>query len=106
MEPPTDPLAMPGVVQLTLQPGETVFYNSNILHCATYSSAERRATLHASMGSVKGESTRARNVLQHGLNWMKEDTFREGLTEKGKAMLDRLVTMQEKAVDVGYSLTG
>ncbi|GLB42758.1 putative phytanoyl-CoA dioxygenase (PhyH) [Lyophyllum shimeji] len=106
MEPPTDPLAMPGAVQLTLQPGETVFYNSNILHCATYSSAQRRATLHANMGNVKGGATRARNVLQHGLTWMKGDTFREGLTEKGKAMLDRLIAMQEKAGDVGYSLAG
>ncbi|KAF8063387.1 hypothetical protein FPV67DRAFT_241108 [Lyophyllum atratum] len=106
MEPPTDPLEMPGSVQLTLQPGETVFYNSNILHCATYSAAERRATLHGTIGNVKGGSMRARNVLQHGLNWMKEDTFREGLNEKGKAMLDRLIAVQKQAADVGYSLSG
>ncbi|KAG6833351.1 hypothetical protein H0H87_008527 [Tephrocybe sp. NHM501043] len=106
MEPPTDPLDMPGAVQLTLQPGETVFYNSNILHCATYKSAEKRATLHANMGNVKGGSTRARNVLQHGLNWMKEERFREGLNEKGKTMLDRLIAMKESVVDVGYSLSG
>jgi len=106
MEPPKDPMDMPGAVRLTLEPGETVFYNSNILHCATYSSADPRATLHANMGNVKGGSTRARNVLQHGLNWMKEDGFREGLNDKGKAMLDRLIAMQKKSVDVGYSLSG
>ncbi|KAG5643843.1 hypothetical protein DXG03_009574 [Asterophora parasitica] len=89
---------MPGAVRLTLEPGETVFYNSNILHCATYDSAEQGATLHANMGSVNGGSTRACNVLQHRLKWMKEDAFREGLDEKGKRMFDRLVRMQKKAV--------
>ncbi|KAF5375833.1 hypothetical protein D9615_008237 [Tricholomella constricta] len=109
MEPPTDPHAMPGSLRLTLEPGETVFYNSNILHCATYDCAERRATLHANMGNVQGGSTRARNVLQHGLKWMKEEAFRESLdgNAKGKAMLDRLVDMQGRSVgDVGYSLGG
>ncbi|KAG6902695.1 hypothetical protein C0995_012835 [Termitomyces sp. Mi166 len=106
MEPPSNPLDMPGAVQLTLQPGETVFYNSNILHCATYNCTEKRATLHATMGNVKGGSTRARNILQHGLNWMKEDTFREGLNDRGRRMLDRLIEMKELNVDIGYSLSG
>ncbi|KAG6807066.1 hypothetical protein H0H92_008943 [Tricholoma furcatifolium] len=105
-EPPTNPSDMPGAIQLTLEPGETVFYNSNILHCATYNSAEKRATLHANMGNIKGGSTRARNILQHGLDWMKEDAFRAGLDKKGTDMLDRLIAMKEKAPDVGYSLSG
>lgn len=86
--------------------GETVFYNNNILHCATYDPSEPRATLHASMGDVRGGSTRARNVLQHGLLWMKEDRFRKTLNERGKRMLDRLVQLQESVNgDAGYSLT-
>jgi len=105
---PTDPLAMPGAILVTLQPGETVFYNNNILHCATYSSQRSRATLHACMGDARGGSARARNILQHDLEWMKEDTFRETLTLEGKQMLDRLVKMQEEFHDkqIGYSLEG
>jgi len=105
LEPPQDPMDMPGAIQVTLQPGETVFYNSNILHCATYDSQQRRATLHGCMGDIRGGSTRARNVLQHGLLWMKEDRFRDTLDEKGKRMLDSLIEMQNSVKeDVGYSL--
>jgi len=86
--------------------GETVFYNSNILHCATYDSKQRRATLHASMGDIRGGSSRARNVLQHGLNWMKEDRFRESLDQKSRLMLDRLLAMYDGAAEVGYSQQG
>ncbi|KIJ06453.1 hypothetical protein PAXINDRAFT_158726, partial [Paxillus involutus ATCC 200175] len=106
LEPPRDPMDMPGAIRVTLQPGETVFYNSNILHCATYDSQQRRATLHGCMGDIRGGSTRARNVLQHGLLWMKEDRFRDTLDEKGKMMLNSLIEMQNSVKeDVGYSLT-
>ncbi|KAF9004506.1 hypothetical protein BDZ89DRAFT_1095670 [Hymenopellis radicata] len=98
------PLDMPGAMAVSLKPGETVFYNSNILHLGTYSAKHKRATLHASMGDARGGSVRARNVLQHGLNWMKEEPFRNTLTEKGKTMLDRLIKMQKNAGEVGYSL--
>ena len=105
MDPPTDPLDMPGVVRVTLQPGETVFYNNNILHCATYDNREERITLHACMGEVRGGPTRARNILQHGLHWMKEDRFRDTLDERGKRMLERIVKLQESVKgDIGYSL--
>jgi hypothetical protein len=60
------------------------------------------------MGDIRGGSSRARNVLQHGLSWMKEDQFRAGLDGRGKSMLSRLIEMQ-KGVDpgdLGYSLTG
>lgn len=126
LEPPKDPLAMPGAIQLTLQrksllplplplsngaffliAGETVFYNSNILHCATYDAKQRRATLHATMGDTRGGSARARNVLQHGLQWMKEAQFRDTLDEPGQRMLDALIEMQNSVQgDVGYSLSG
>lgn len=58
------------------------------------------------MGDTRGGSSRARNILQHGLNWMKGDEFRSGLSERGKLMLSRLIEMQKYVNgDVGYSLT-
>ncbi|KAJ7581732.1 hypothetical protein C8J56DRAFT_793539 [Mycena floridula] len=105
MDPPENPFDMPGAVQLTLKAGETVFYNSNLLHCATYSTKAKRATLHGTMGNAAGGHTRARNILQHRLEWMKEERFRDGLDERGKKMLDKLVRLQEETTeDVGFSL--
>ena len=88
--------------------GETVFYNNNILHCASYSPNRPRATLHACMGDTRGGSARACNILQHGLEWMKGETFQETLDVKGKQMLERLVRMQEEfhGKDIEYSLEG
>ena len=85
-----------------------MFYNNNILHCAAYSPARKRATLHASMGDTRGGSARARNVLQHGLKWMQGEEFRKTLDDKGKEMLDRLIEMQKEYEDkpVVYSLDG
>ena len=94
---------MPGAVQVTLQPGETVLYNSNILHCATYDHTQERITLHACMGEVSGGPTRARNILQHGLEWMKEERFKATLDERGKKMLERILQLQENVKDVGWS---
>lgn len=107
-DPPKNPLDMPGAIQVTLRPGETVFYNSNLLHCATYDSKKPRCTLHACVGNVRGGSIRARNVLQHGLQWMTEDNFSSQLGERGREMIRRLVAMQ-KGVEgqaLGYSLNG
>ncbi|KAF7357868.1 hypothetical protein MVEN_00833000 [Mycena venus] len=103
---PANPLDMPGAIRVSLRPGESVFYNSNILHCAAYDAQAPRATLHASMGNVAGGAVRARNVLQHGLGWMKEPQFRDGLDPRGKAMLGRLLELYNAAGDVGYSLSG
>ncbi|KAI0631664.1 hypothetical protein C8Q77DRAFT_1128190 [Trametes polyzona] len=106
LDPPTDPLAMPGAIRVTLHPGETVFYNNNILHCATYDAKTPRITLHACMGEVRGGSQRARNILQHGLQWMKEPRFAETLDGRGRKMLERIVRFQEDVNgDVGYSLS-
>jgi len=104
---PPDPLTMPGAICVNLQPGETVFYNNNILHCGAYNSKARRATLHATMGDTRGGGTRARNILQHKLSWMNEDRFKETLDADAKAMLDRLVKLKESVGgEVGYSLDG
>ncbi|KAF7322076.1 hypothetical protein MKEN_00730700 [Mycena kentingensis (nom. inval.)] len=106
MEAPENPLDMPGSIQVVLQPGESVFYNSNILHCAAYNSKAQRATLHATMGTVAGGAVRARNILQHGLGWMKEPQFAAGLDERGQAMLGRLIALYDAKGEVGYSLDG
>ena len=105
LDAPVKPLDMPGAIRVTLQPGETVFYNNNILHCATYDETEERITLHACMGEVRGGPSRARNILQHGLGWMKEARFKDTLDERGLRMLERIVKLQESVGDVGYSLT-
>lgn len=88
--------------------GETVFYNSNILHCATYDCRSPRATLHACMGNTRGGNARARNILQHGLEWMKYERFFNTLPEgRAKKMWANLVEM-EKGNDGKrvYSLEG
>lgn len=101
---PTNPLDMHGAIRVVLKPGETVFYNNNILHCATYSHSTPRLTLHACIGCTRGGSSRARNILQHGLAWMEQDSFRESLNQTGKEMLDRLLKMKRDAGDAGFSL--
>lgn len=108
MDPPKDPMDMPGAVLLTLKPGETVFYNNNILHCAVYDHTVKRATLHACTGDSRHSAARARNILQHDLLWIKDDRFREQLNPKGQRMLDRLLDAQKNnfGKDVGYSLEG
>ena len=60
------------------------------------------------MGDARGGSARARNILQHDLEWMKEGAFRKTLSLEGKHMLDRLVEMQEEFHDkvIEYSLEG
>ncbi|KAF9496944.1 hypothetical protein BDN71DRAFT_1488351 [Pleurotus eryngii] len=105
--PPENPLDMPGAIQVILHPGDSVFYNSNILHCATYDSKTPRTTLHACMGDSRGGSTRARNILQHGLKWMTGTSFYDTLDARGKAMLSRLLDLHKSSGGhVGYSLDG
>lgn len=108
MDAPADPLTMPSVKQVHLKAGETVFYNSNILHCATYDCHVSRATLHACMGDARGGSTRARNVLQHGLEWMKHEEFVKTLPGgRAKRMWVKLMEMEKASGGkVGYSLEG
>ncbi|TCD70356.1 hypothetical protein EIP91_003708 [Steccherinum ochraceum] len=104
LEAPKNPLDMPGAIVVPLKPGETVFYNSNILHLGIYTSKTPRATLHACMGSTQGGSSRARNVLQHGLDWMSEESFKDGLDKRGLKMLENTLRMKEGAGEIGFSL--
>ena len=58
------------------------------------------------MGDTRGGSARAHNILQHNLEWMKEEAFRETLNVNGKQMLERLLRMQEElhGKEIEYSL--
>ena len=59
--------------------------------CASYSPNRPRATLHACMGDTRGGSARVCNILQHDLEWSKEEASREALNLKGRQMLERLL---------------
>ena len=91
-------------INVKLEAGQTVFYNNNIVHRAEYGTSPQRATLHGSMGTVVGGSLRAKNILQHRLEWIKEMECSGRLNE----MRDRLVSLAEQHdVDkMGYSLEG
>lgn len=58
------------------------------------------------MGDARGGTTRARNILQHGLEWMKDASFQEGLhSNRSQHMLQRLLKMAGGVNgDCGYSL--
>lgn len=68
----------PSTLQVKLRPGQTVFYSQRILHRASYTPSRKRATLHGCYGDASdpaGAAERARNVLQHGLEWMRDPVF-------------------------------
>lgn len=66
---------LPNQLVVHLKPGQTVFYNNNILHRAVYplDSERKRRTLHACIGQTVGGSKRADNIFQHGLDWLKNE---------------------------------
>lgn len=101
---------MPGQLVVQLKAGDAVFYNNNILHRGVYDSGKDRATLHGSMGHVKGGKDRARNVLQHGCGeWVDQVDFSamEGRgREVAEAMRKRLVELGRASGDVGFSQVG
>ncbi|KAJ3071212.1 hypothetical protein HDU98_005658 [Podochytrium sp. JEL0797] len=102
-----DPLCleMPGQMCVELKAGQTVFYNNNIMHRAVYDKSKKRATLHGCMGTVNGGSHRARNILQHGVAWMREERFKETLPERLYPMYDNLIRLanQNEGKDLGFS---
>jgi len=110
---PERPLDMPGSIKLELQPGQTVVYDNNMLHCAVYNPKSPRITLHACTGDARGGKQRARNILQHEVDWLQGDemmTILKVLDEQDGGirvnMLHNLLTMA-KGVDrtsLGYSL--
>ncbi|KAJ3136738.1 hypothetical protein HK100_001440 [Physocladia obscura] len=102
-----DPLSsdMPGAIAVPLKAGQTVFYNNNILHRAIYHTSSKRHTLHACIGTVVGGPLRARNILQHGLAWMREDTFKQTLPPRLYPLYDNLIKLanENDGKELGYS---
>ncbi|WOO82109.1 uncharacterized protein LOC62_04G005610 [Vanrija pseudolonga] len=86
---------MPGAQNLDLKKGQTVFYNNNILHVGKYNLAVKRRTLHGCYGSPpSGDTSRARNILQHGLDYTTDPGFRGSVPASLHPMLDRLNGLQ------------
>ena len=97
---------MPGQLIVELGPGDAVFYNNNILHRGKYDPRKERATLHGGMGHVKGGAERARNVLQHGREWIgkvKLDGLDEKQQERAKGMRSRLIKLAGEVKEAGFS---
>ncbi|KAJ5246377.1 Phytanoyl-CoA dioxygenase [Penicillium chermesinum] len=97
---------LPGQLVVELQPGDAVFYDSNILHRGVYKGKaeggeETRLTLHGSFGlKADGEGdaekmkVRATAVLQHGVGaWVKRDDAAFGIGERPEKMRANLVAM-------------
>jgi hypothetical protein len=108
-----DPFAkgLPGEIKLRMKAGDAVFYNNNILHRGAYASGVERMTLHGSIGHAGGSSSRARNVLQHGVGrWVGKMDLNslEGIERtRAEGMRDRLVNFGAKNLDnIKYSLVG
>lgn len=97
---------IPGQITVELNPGDIVFYNSNILHRAEYYAKEPRLTLHGSYGHVDHGKVRAKGVLQHGVaEWLPDfEPRNENMALlKGKLMA---LAKQFKDEDLGFSLEG
>ncbi|KAF6767569.1 Phytanoyl-CoA dioxygenase [Kalmanozyma brasiliensis GHG001] len=100
----------PDTVRAKLKPGQTAFYSQRILHRASYLPSAKRATLHGCFGDAsqggKGTAERARNVLQHGVEWMRDTSFGESLPEALKPMWANLIRMDAAFADkqLGFSL--
>lgn len=95
-----------GQLSVKLNPGDIVFYNSNILHRAQYFSDKERLTLHGSYGHRDFGKFRAKGVLQHGVGeWINDfkpiNSNLSGLHEK---LVD--LAKEFESQDLGYSLDG
>ena len=119
--------SLPGQIVVKLQPGDAVFYDSNIVHRGVYRAKpeggeETRLTVHGSVGlkdkatttaGEEGQSqskARARQVLQHGVGpWgRREDAgFSRiaGIGERAEKMRGNLVAMGS-GDGIGFSLDG
>lgn len=109
---------LPDQLVVQLQPGDAVFYDSNILHRGVYKGKveggeETRLTMHGSIG-LKGvggddaekKKVRATAVLQHGVGaWVHRDDAAFGLGERPERMRANLVDMGT-GEGVGFSLKG
>ncbi|PWZ00116.1 hypothetical protein BCV70DRAFT_211706 [Testicularia cyperi] len=100
----------PETLRVHLKAGQTVFYSQRILHRASYLPTRKRATLHGCYGDASdpeaGGAERARNVLQHGVEWMRDPAFGTSLPERLRPMWDNLIRMDKAFSNrkLGYSL--
>ncbi|CDR88378.1 uncharacterized protein SPSC_04205 [Sporisorium scitamineum] len=100
----------PNTLRVQLKPGQTAFYSQRILHRASYLPSVKRATLHGCFGDASqggnGPAERARNVLQHGVEWMRDPAFGKSLPDTLKPMWTNLIRMDAMYADkkLGYSL--
>lgn len=123
---PHEPV-LPGQVTVRLEPGDAVFYDSNILHRGVYKpkpdgGEETRLTLHGSVGvreivstsstikessATKKARIRATAVLQHGVGqWIdRDDANLSHISDRAERMRRNLIAMG-RGDDVGYSLDG
>jgi len=108
--------SLPGQLVVELQPGDAVFYDSNILHRGVYRAKpeggeETRLTLHGSVGlkgseSERDKKVRATAVLQHGVGaWIGREDAAFGLGQGAENMRKNLIAMGT-GEGVGYSLQG
>ncbi|KAI8060740.1 hypothetical protein BC940DRAFT_337394 [Gongronella butleri] len=88
---------MPGQLRVNLKPGQTVFYDNNILHRAAYFKDKKRHTLHASMGTTNGGHHRGATIFQHGLGWLNSDEFKATLIDSLKVPYNNTVLMAQRA---------
>jgi hypothetical protein len=109
--------SLPNQLVVKLNPGDAVFYDSNILHRGVYkpnpaSGEETRLTLHGSIG-LKGlpgndaeKKVRATAVLQHGVGtWIDREDAALAVGKRAENMRRSLIAMG-RGEDVGYSLQG
>lgn len=102
IEDPRAPIS--GELVVKLKAGDTVFYDNNILHRAVYPVKPVRVTLHACMGTIQAGAERAKNILQHEMEWVRDVRYEGRLEEMRK----NLVNMRDKVgeAELGYSLKG
>jgi hypothetical protein len=108
---------MPNQKVVKLEPGDAVFYDSNILHRGIYrpkseGGEETRLTLHGSVGLKGASSTeadrkvRATAVLQHGVGaWIDREDAALAVGQRAENMRHNLMAMG-RGEDVGFSLQG
>ncbi|EED18179.1 phytanoyl-CoA dioxygenase family protein [Talaromyces stipitatus ATCC 10500] len=117
---------LPGQLTVRLEPGDAVFYDSNILHRGVYKpkpegGEETRLTLHGSVGLNQTSITkdgdteaaadkakvRATAVLQHGVGiWIDRDDADLSYTSDRAERMRRNLIAMGRGENVGFSLEG
>ncbi|CAO1629250.1 unnamed protein product [Parajaminaea phylloscopi] len=100
----------PETLRVHLKAGQTCFYSQRLLHRASYLPTRTRATLHGCYGQAhpQAKGARARMILQHDVEWLKDERFGQGLPDELKGMWKLLLSEYagQTKQDHGYSLDG